>query len=674
MNENNEYWAELEDGDEFLDAIKGKISEFYQDVESEGISDLLQRCHRAYYGGSLSDDNYGGLFESSKIGQGGSQGKISKYKANHFRNVITYTLQLTTSQRPAAQARSVNTDYKSLVQTTLGTGLVDFYFREKSLQEDFIEAVETSCVLFEGWIHSPWNPNGGEVYDYTPENNAPVYEGDLSFGVYNLLDVVRDISVEKEHKWYCLRTKKNKWELAAEYPEVADDILEESTSEFENLNSFKLNLRSTQESDDNVTVWYFYHESSKALEGGRFVMFTENTVLYDGPIPYKKIPLNCIRASRILGTPYGYSNAADILAPQEALDRINSTILTNQSAFGIQSIWSRKGDNLSVTSLGEGMKHFESEEMPQPIQLTQTPAEVFNFRGMLINDIEQLSGINSTVRGQPASASQSGAAQALMVSQAIAFSSLLEGSYNGLIEKVGTSIINQLKDFAKTPRVASIVGEANRSFTREFTGDDLNSINRVVVEQANPMSKSISGRLELAKSMAEMGIQLTPHQFLNIVKTGSLDSAVEGTQHSYLNMRAENEDLREGLQVVAIASDNHAEHIKSHQEVIANPDSRRDPELVARTLAHIQEHINLWRNTDSAILMVTGQQPPPPAPPAPSPVNGASQAEIGSVQGQMTPPSQVNPEELPNQPNLPNLPDEAPIEAQEAYQEVKPTE
>src|SRR5690606_13663300 len=106
--------------------------------------------------------------------------------------------------------------------------------------------------------------------------------------------------------------------------------------------------------------------------------------------------------------------------------------------------------------------------------LTQTPPEIFNFMTQIERLMETISGVNSVARGNPEASLKSGAALALVQSMAIQFSQNLQRAYAQLIEDLGTSTINILKDFAAVPRVAAIAGKSNRPMMREFVGDDLN--------------------------------------------------------------------------------------------------------------------------------------------------------------------------------------------------------
>lgn len=677
------YFASLPP-DELIGELHSRIGTFYNDLLETGVYYLLDKCYRAYYGANISTKTgTGQLFDSSELGRAGKSGEITRLKVNHFRSLLKHSLQLTTSTKPAYACRATNSDYKSQTQAVLGNGLVDYYLREKKLQKILTQAVENGNVLWEGWIQNRWDPNSGADYGRHPETGAVIREGDVCYSSHTILDVVRDINlpIDDEPKWRMVRRFENRYDLAAKHPNIADEILGASCEEYkyESMESFGFRLRSTTKNEDQLTVWTFYHVKSDSMEQGRVFEFVGDIPLIDGPIPYRKIPLHRFSPDRLIGTCYGYSNAVDILGPQQALDVLSSTIMTNQASLGVQSVWTKAGDPLTVTQLQGGMKNMQSQEMPQAVQLTQTAPEIFSFRQELVGEMETIYGISATVRGNPEANLKSGSALALVVSQSVQFASLSEAEYNTLIEDVGTDLINLLRDFSKTRRVAAIMGASSRPFQKEFSGDDLSEINRVVVEATSPLSKTISGRLEIAKDLFDKGLIENPKQYINILLTGQLEPAIEGSSHELLNIRAENEELRAGRPVRALITDLHVDHLKEHRSILSSPEARRNPALVQDTLSHIQDHLNQWRTADPAILMLTNQPPaPPPAappmppqgspgpaampgtPPAPGPAPGA---KVMNMQGPAD-------QHQPRDPSMPSLPPNAPPEAQAAYDKV----
>jgi hypothetical protein len=247
---------------------------------------------------------------------------------------------------------------------------------------------------------------------------------------------------------------------------------------------------------------------------------------------------------------------------------------------------------------------------------------------MLEKAMETISGINSVVRGNADQASnlRSGNALALVQSQALQFISGLQQSYIQMIEDVGTGLINLLKTFAAAPRVAAIVGTNNSIKVKDFSSKDLTDVNRVIVDVGNALTQTAAGRLEIANNLLQQGLITSAEKYISVLTTGNLDLLIENEMNENLLIKDENEMLINGQDIVAIAIDRHDLHIREHRAVLASQELRRDADLVARTLAHIQEHIDLLQNTDPNLIMLIKEQPlQPPAPPMPpgAPQGGA---------------------------------------------------
>lgn len=342
-------------------------------------------------------------------------------------------------------------------------------------------------------------------------------------------------------------------------------------------------------------------------------------MIFDGPLPYRGIPVRRIGAEDQLGSIFGYTIGFDLLPVQQAIDALYSTVVTNQAAFGVQNVLVPKGAGLDPFKLSTGLNVIEYDSKvgpPQALNLTQTPPEIFNFIKMLEDIQQMLSGVNSVARGEPNASLKSGAALALVQSMAIQFSQSLQQSYVELAEDVGTDTINILRDFARTPRVAMIAGKSNRSIMKQFTGDDLDQINRVTVDVGNPLSKTTAGRVNLAETLIQNGMIGNPDQYMQVISTGKLEPVIEGKQAEMLNIKAENEALSIGQDVIAVMTDDHPKHVMEHKVVLASPEARKNPAIVTATTNHMMEHLNLMKTIDPTLLQMMGIQPIQQAAPA----------------------------------------------------------
>lgn len=565
-----------------------------------------------------------------------------------------------TSQRPVMEARAINSDYKSMAQTYLANGILDYYMREKHLEDALKTAVEMAVVMGAGFIKMEWNATAGDIYDID-ENGIEIKEGEIEFTNLSPFDVVFDGTKESHRQdWYLVRTFKNRFDLMAKYPELSDKI--KGIPSKSDASVYRMALLSNDETDD-IPVYEFFHKRTDAMPQGRYLLFASaDVVLMDTPLPYRVLPIFRVSAGEILGTPYGYSPMFDVFPIQQGIDSLYSTIMTNNSAFGVQNLYVPRGADISVDSLRGGMNIIEGNAKPEPINLTNTAEETFKFLEMLIQASETISGVNSVARGQPEASLKSGAALALVQSMALQFISGLQQSYVKLIEDSGTAIIQILKDYANTPKVVALAGKNQKMLLKEFTGDDLNTINRVVVDVGNPLSRTTAGRVQMAEQMLQMQIIKDPAQYIQVINTGRLDVMFEGDVSQQLLVRQENEWLSEGKNPIVSPFDIHAFHIQEHRAVLDNPDIRGNVEIVTQVHNHIQEHIDKLTNTDPRILQLTGQQPlPPPGMPGMpmEPEQADAQAsERSKIDSIMAPDQQIiqgpdGPQALPDQPSVP---------------------
>ncbi len=648
--------------------LLGKVQGWNKTLEANGYLDKLRYMWAAYHGVYYTD-----FADSHKINFSGEQGELVHLPINHIRNLGQIMLNMATSNRPSLQARSANTDYKSIIQTTLANGLLDYYMREKRLEVYLKNAVELAIVMGSGYVKMDWNATSGEIFD-TTEEGAPIYQGDVEFSNKSPFDVIFDTTKEdQKHDWYLVRSWKNRYDLIAKFPEYKNEILALPVkNELEGLGIDSLKSDET----DDVAVWEFYHNKTEAMPNGRYMMFcSEKSVFIDEALPYRNIPVYRISPADVMGTPFGYGSLFDILPIQDGLNTLYSTILTNQNACGIQNIYAPRGADIQINSLAGGLNIIEGNAKPEPLNLTNTPAEIFKFLESLEKTAETISGVNSVSRGNPPSSLESGTALALIQSMTIQFMSGLQQQYVQLIEDVGTGLINMLKDFAAVPRIATIVGEKNRVYMKQFKGDDLgegnDGVNRVIVDLGNALSNTTAGRVEIAQQLLQMKLIETPEQFFQVINTGNLETMTEQTTSQLTLVKGENEAMISGEEVPVLATDSHKVHITEHSSILADPSLRKDQRLTKIVLDHIQEHIDQLRQTDPDLLALLGEQPLSPpggtgvAPQMPPPVPGQEQPQAvpgamqqPTIEGQMPP--------LPEQPAPPAPFENLPTDPQQA--------
>ncbi len=650
VNHQREYFATLKIEDLLPELVK-KTDNYYKYLQESGRMSIWRRSYECYYRN---------MFRGGKMNRAGNEGEYTTINVNHARNVLLHIKNMTTKQIPALTPQAANTDYKSMAQTIIASGILEYYVNEKSLADIVDIAIEDCSIFGESYVSSEWDQSEGEDFAADPETGQIFKTGDVIYGNFTPMDVIIDFAQPdpEHHDWHIIRKYKNKYSLASKYPHAREKILDTNMDD-SRLRDQRIGMMTLQQSD-LIPVYTFFHKKTPSMPNGRLVEFiTSETFLFDGEMPYRQTPLYRVSAMEQRGTCFGYTVMFDLLPIQEAVDGLYSTIITNQSNYGVQNIWVDAGSGITVSQLAGGLNLIQSKTKPEPINLTSTPAEIFKFLEMLVHDLETISGVNSVTRGNPEASLKSGAALALVASMAIEFNSGLQKSYAQLWKKLGTSTINHLKDFPMTKRNIVISGKNNRSYMSEFQKDDLKDIDLVTCDLGNPLSRTTAGKVDMADNLLQRGLIKEPEQYIEVLTTGKLEPVYQNPQAEKMLIRAENEKLMEGQPVSALATDQHTLHIMEHKTVLASPESR-ESKAVPVTLKHIDDHITMLRTIDPVKLQAMGQQPlPPPQPPMP-PQLPAPQAPPRPEGAGNTPGAVMKPttslQEQAEKVNMPNMP------------------
>jgi len=639
---NDIYWASEPDVIKLIGFLSDKVSLFDRHLDMSGRWLTARDLYYNYF--LINETNY--TFPTF-----GADG-FKRLNINHFRAILKHMLSLVTAQRVSPEPIATNTDYRSQAQVNFCKNILRYLGKEKKLDKQFESATEIAIVLGAAYLAREWDASIGEPYtatagtsatpavapatpDASPVAAAPAQagqvqrKGDFKTGVYNWLDVIFDFAQGSydECQWKILRKYVNRWDLIARFPAYTDQI--KSMSVAPEVKRHRLGHIINEQNDDLIPLYTFYHEKSASMADGRMTMFLDsNTCLFDGPIPYKRIPISRISADDQIDSPFAYSVSMDLLPIQKVYNALCSAICTNQAAFGVQNILIPRDAAISLSQLTEGLNaiYYDSAvtqgAKPEPLNLLMNKQEVFNWIEYLEKKMGTISGVNDTIQGNPEANLKSGTALAFVATQALTFISPLSRSYNGLIEDTWTGIIDILKEYATTPRMILISGVANKAQAAQFTSKEIADIDRVIVEAGNPLTDTLAGRIQVAQDMLQAGLT-TKEEYLNVLMTGQLEPAYAYENAQVMQLKEENEQLQNGKPVKAMASDNHPLHMREHTVLLNSPEIRDNPDpnnpLSLAVTAHILDHMQQWSQMDPRLGAALGVPPPPPPPQPPQP-------------------------------------------------------
>ena len=583
------YFAKLKK-DEVVSEILTRTNTLLQDNYWEG----LYRNGRFYY----NFDNY--FNEDSSLKRAGDVGQLLKVSCNQARSLIRNVVTLVASDRLAFECIALSNDEATFASTRVAKSIIEDVVSRKNVDKLQDLAIEKALVYGSSFYVCKWNTALGEPY-VRDEKGGTLFTGDVDIQVKSPDEVLFDLNCRSwnEVEWVIIRQRMNKYTIAAQYKKFADklDGLSGIMDE-ENTEGFSF-------SEDMIEVLEFYHKPTPAIPEGRMVVFVnDEIVLFDGPNPYKGLPVEPCIPTQMGNTLRGYALYSDLLPLQEMLDNEISSISSNHAAYGVQNVLVPRDCDIDIESMsGLQIIQYTSEGgVPSPFNLAQSSPELFKMIDVYKQNMMEISGINSTVRGAPPAGLTSGVAIATLSANSIKFASPYVKASQIALEKLMEMVVAQFKLFATSERTLAILGANSSYITLRFTQADIETISHIKMRTKNALSDTVSGRMEIANQLLQTGLITNQQDYLKVLETGELDVLTDEMSTEDDLIQSENEEMRGGNEVQALIWDDHVSHISKHKMLLNNPIIRRESSIIGIVLAHIDEHLSLIENGDPRVL------------------------------------------------------------------------
>lgn len=665
MPDGTRYWAN-EEPDKIADAVNERFRRYQERVEAEGRLAVWQTADTCYHGRNPD----GGYANSVRITFGGESGEVAQLHLGHFRRHINGQIGMAIADRPAIEVTQGSDDPEATAACQVARSVLEYDLDEGEIEAE-LEAGHTRAVLYgEGYVVQTWDPYAGEVVGIEelpreqadtnapglPEEDAdaadpmraedplnaapgievPQYEGGIRTIARSPYDVARDLDADTvdEAPWYIVRTLARRWDLASRFPESSETrtaiLAAPSPRE---VGDWMHARRGRDEDSDYVALLTLYHPPSPACPAGRMVEVVDDVALTDLPYPYDHQVVHRDIPTPETDTATGYSDSWDLLAVSQALDAVESGLLTVADAGSLFNWLSPRGGKIDTRQLTPGLKVVEydhDEGMPPPTVM-ERPEVRQSDREMsahYLDHMRTLSGQNAVVQGDPDQNIKAGNFAALVASMAVRAVNAQVKAYAALFRSVMTGRLKLYQRFATSPRLIEITGRDKMGHVESFTADQLRGARRVRVDMANPILRTLHGKMEVAQKLLEAygPEQITLPRFFMLMESGRLSDLDPGAVEKHrVIARRENDLFRDGGVSDVMVSDHHECHISEHLEQMNDASLRfsGDPARLAALGKHITEHIMAWESASPAMLAATGQLPAPMAPPMPPPMPSA---------------------------------------------------
>lgn len=668
MSRQDAYWAAMPNSADVVRELQARQSRYREWLDETRATRRALRSLRSYYGFGPN-----GTGDSTELGSSGERGEFVEMAVNEYGGLVEQAYAQLVATKPAFQAVPKSGDYASRAQAAFADKLLTTVDTDNHLEEKEDEATKVGLLCREGWVALSWDKTAGESLGL--DGQKVVHDGDVRADVLLMWDVCFD--VHSRHKtdlqWIAFRRPYNRWDLVAACQPTEADMadpaaLERKTKLAEALKGVNVSVNQNDFPDvrsmlfgsdvadvtDQIDVWELRHLPSPALPQGRLLRFVDaDTVISDSAAdgagyPYRGLCCEYFEPSKVVGTAAGHSLAWDLLGLQEAVDSVATAMATAGHASGISSIWIQalgnngEPSNLSVSSLGSGMRLIQSPTKPEALHAVQVDPQAVAFleacrgwmqRRMGLNDV----ALGDTSKGMPAQLA------ALLDAKVVQFWNQAVKSLSVMRARLRTGVLSMYQSFAKTPRVAALAGKGESLEMAEWTRDRLSGVSKVTVDEVSAVSKTLAGKMATADLLLERGLINTPDEYLTVKSTGRLEKLTEFKDRNLLRLQQEKEMLQQGIglpPVDAMATeeamladpealpvfdvnatgefirptvvDTPWLDIAEYAAVLASPEARNRPEVVQAVTDAIQYKVLMWRTMPAEIIAALGGMPPPP--------------------------------------------------------------
>jgi hypothetical protein len=571
-----------------------------------------------------------------------------RFRTNLTRPNVRQSIMLALGERPKFQGVASNNDVASLAQVPAVNKLIDYAMREARIDQFGYEATEADRYFGKGYLWLTWDVTGGEMVDgmvvakdeddkplfwtneETGEDEPMLQPGKLKSGALRIEQLypwqVVCESFTKDPSWYIVKVPVSKHELAAQYPELADEIMS-----IDNFNSdldrelfaFSADVATT----DLVIVRHTYHKACPAVPNGRHTITLEQLNLEDNPSPIEDgMPVIPMCTMHYFGTSLGYPEVSDLVAQQEVLDDVTSQVVNNLMKFGNQSLWAEAGVDFDKDQIAEGGGFFTlgaNQKPPAAIQWAAMPEIAKFLLEYMPGVMNQIAGLNATALGKPEGNVDSGQAMALMVNVAERYQHATQAAYDRMLYVAANQSLEFIRTNAENGYAIQVAGAGNLPYMHYFKQEQLQSVRRVQIVRANPLMATFPVRLEVFNATRDLPKD-QKRQAYEMLMTGDLTAITEDDDTQTFLIRYENEQLLEGGLVEAMVDDDHRIHNLSHRttrdKLRAVPPSKDEVIEQKRIQAiltinqHMLQHAQLWLQLDPTLGASVGVPPAQAAP------------------------------------------------------------
>lgn len=319
-----------------------------------------------------------------------------------------------------------------------------------------------------------------------------------------------------------------------------------------------------------VIVKEYWERPNAVNPKGRYVVIASNKILYEGENPYADIcpiPFAMMVHIPIPGRLFGDSTVTHLRQVNVAYNKLKSDIVENTTKLSNPPMVAPAGALLKAPEFSPGEVIYYNPTMPgriDQLKFEPYPPQVMNTLMRLLQERDDISGVNDVSRGITPRGVRSGQALAYLLEQDETRLAVTARNYEQLIADTMNMVLKLARAFYDVPRVIRVLGENNQREVALFKAEDIPPDADVHIEAGSTLPKSQTQQQQFLLELWDRQIITDPRLVLRLTHYGTPQEIFSDMELDTSQAQRENDQMAKGVPAQVEDFQNHFIHIVEH--------------------------------------------------------------------------------------------------------------
>lgn len=552
--------------------------------------------------------------------------------ANYVRSVVLQAFGRITHNRPQAKAQPADDSPESEEASRAADKVLDYLWDKTGSKKTIDKALLWSLICGTGIVKPCWDPAAGDVIAEDEQGN-PLHLGEIATYAVSPFEFYAEPNCDEveDMTWAFHTTLRSASWVRERYkdPKTGEPIDLEDEN-YQQTEAFAAQLRNITNGGEQhggtpkgVILKEYWERPNIEFPDGRYVVYAQDKVLYQGPNPYKHVSLPFIplRAEIVVGRFWGEAMVTDLIDAQRNYNKSRS------QAIEIRNLMAKPKWRIPVGSLppgkditsapGEQIKYTPQGGLkPEPIAGEPIPATFFQDQSSSLRELYDLSAQHPI--GFGTTGVRSALAIAYLQEQDNTRLGPLAGEYQDLIETLEQYKLLLAKQYYSEGRTITVVGAENRVEVLQFHAETIPADVQVRINAGAALPMSRVARQQFLMQLAQTVIppnSIIPDakKLLDLMEFGDIQGLYDDTSADIRGAERENEAMKQGTEVPVRKFHNHKTHLDEHNAFRKGEQYEADVNIQTLFDQHCDLHEQaIMEKQQQMMALQAGMQPPQP--------------------------------------------------------------